>query len=87
MVVEYALQIRGIGIATFFRGDPSLILPLRPAIAKVVTPEGQVREWHCNIEAVLKVPSGEALCLLFPDLLEAQVPVGSSVEIYEKCEP
>ncbi len=85
LFVSEAVKISGLGAAVFFRGDPPALLPLGRAEVRVTTPNGDRFETIAHIEATRKVPPGEVLAMLLPDLEPAAIPPGSRIQILKRC--
>lgn len=80
-VVAQAADISGRGVLAMFEDDPPIIEPLGTRAVTVTTPSGNRIATHASIEAARKVPPGEVLGMLFPNLSVADLPPGSIVTI------
>lgn len=79
--ISEVFTISGRGTAVFFEKDPvPWWRPLRPHVVRITNPDGHQITATADVEFARKIPPGEVMSLVFPDLMPEQVPVGSRVE-------
>jgi hypothetical protein len=79
--VSKVAEITGRGTVVFFEEDPVPWLPWRRHTVRITKPDGVKFEAIAHVEFARKVPPGEAMALLFPDLKPSQIPPGSEVDV------
>jgi len=87
LIVSETFNITSVGTDVLFEGDPPALFSLGPVFVVIATPHGDEFKAEGSVEAVRKIPPGEALAMLFRDLNASEIPVGSNVQILESSKP
>ena len=81
LVVCHTYKIAGRGTAVFFDPDPEPWLPWCAHNVIVNRSDGCQIKAIAHVEFARKVPPGEVMALLFPDLEESDIPIGSRITV------
>jgi hypothetical protein len=79
--VSEAFEITGQGVALFFKHDPDPIPEYHKLRIKVIRPDATVLETVAYREFARRMPLGEIVAFLLPEVRMADVPVGSTITI------
>jgi hypothetical protein len=79
--VTEVVEISGRGVALFFERDPNPVPAQHQLRVRIVRPDGTETYSEASREFARKVPPGEVVSFLVPNLRRSDVPVGSMVSI------